>query len=230
MASLIWAPRLAVRSRSITCRCRPVIGGFLGLMRRPGTSASPGRSGAWPVLQAGGTAYPLCQTAAGRLERPNRSHRAASAGTSAGLTAKNSGSPPPPASSRLLTRWVLAGAAAVIANSHNSARLLTEHWGVPAARTHVVHPGVDSERFSAGAHSADLRSRLSPDGEIVLLSVGRLERRKGHDTALGRARPAPKTGSSPALRHRRRRARATSARRRRSANSDSARRLCLLQP
>ena len=84
----------------------------------------------------------------------------------------------------LLTRWVLAGAAAVIANSHNSARLLTQQWGVPAARTHVVHPGVDPQRFTVAARPADLRSRLSPENEIVLLSVGRLERRKGHDTAL----------------------------------------------
>jgi len=84
----------------------------------------------------------------------------------------------------LLTRWVLAGASAVVANSHNSARLLTGQWGVPAARTHVVHPGVDAQRFAVGAYAAELRSRLSSTDEIVLLSVGRLERRKGHDTAL----------------------------------------------
>ena len=96
------------------------------------------------------------------------------------------------ATSRELT-WlqhrVHRGAAGLIANSHNTARLL-QNLGNPADRVHVVHPGVDVDRFSPEARSRDLRQRLLGDYRLVLLSVGRLQARKGHDLvirALGEA-------------------------------------------
>ncbi len=82
-----------------------------------------------------------------------------------------------------LTRRVYARSAALLANSHNSARLLTA-WGVPAEKVVVVHPGVDVHRFSPVADPGDWRQRFAPDGELVILSVGRLQRRKGHDLML----------------------------------------------
>jgi phosphatidyl-myo-inositol dimannoside synthase len=81
-----------------------------------------------------------------------------------------------------LLRYVYGRAAAVIANSQNSAQLMTR-WDVPLDRVTVVHPGVDIERFRPG-DSAGLRARLAPEDEIVFLSVGRLQRRKGHDTVI----------------------------------------------
>lgn len=83
-----------------------------------------------------------------------------------------------------LARWVYHGAAAVFANSSNSRRLLLEQWGVPAERVHVIHPGVDTEAFCPGLDGRTLRSRVASPEDILFLSVGRLQRRKGHDMVL----------------------------------------------
>jgi phosphatidylinositol alpha-1,6-mannosyltransferase len=82
----------------------------------------------------------------------------------------------------LMTR-VYRHAAANIANSHNTARML-EALGVACDRIHVVHPGVDTERFRPQNDGAAVRARFGCGDRIVLLSVGRLQRRKGHDLVL----------------------------------------------
>jgi phosphatidylinositol alpha-1,6-mannosyltransferase len=43
---------------------------------------------------------------------------------------------------------------------------------------------VDTERFSPAVDGGAIRRRLAPGGELLLLSVGRLQRRKGHDLAI----------------------------------------------
>jgi phosphatidylinositol alpha-1,6-mannosyltransferase len=83
-----------------------------------------------------------------------------------------------------LTRRVYRGASTVFANSHNSAGLLTRQWGVPEAKVRVVYPGVDAERFHPGVDGAALRMRIAAPDDVVFLSVGRLQRRKGHDLVL----------------------------------------------
>jgi phosphatidyl-myo-inositol dimannoside synthase len=82
----------------------------------------------------------------------------------------------------LMTR-VYRGAAANIANSHSTSWTL-EALGIPPDRIHVVHPGVDIHRFQPQIDAADIRARFSGDGRAILLSVGRLQRRKGHDLAI----------------------------------------------
>jgi phosphatidylinositol alpha-1,6-mannosyltransferase len=95
------------------------------------------------------------------------------------------------ASSRELT-WIMRRvhrrAAALLANSRNTASLLTA-LGNPPERVHVVHPGVDPTRFRPDADSYDLRQRVGRGADLVLLSVGRLQARKGHDLVI-RALPA----------------------------------------
>jgi phosphatidylinositol alpha-1,6-mannosyltransferase len=83
-----------------------------------------------------------------------------------------------------LARRVYAGAAMVFANSHNSGHLLTRDWGVPESRIHVVYPGVDAQRFHPGIDGSRLRSRVAGPDDVLFLSVGRLQRRKGHDMVL----------------------------------------------
>ncbi len=83
-----------------------------------------------------------------------------------------------------LARRVYRRAAAVFANSRNSARMVTRDWGVPDSRVHLVYPGVDVDRFRPDVAAAELRHRVAPDGQLILLSVGRLQRRKGHDLVL----------------------------------------------
>ena len=83
-----------------------------------------------------------------------------------------------------LARHVYRGAAMVFANSHNSGQLLTKDWGVPESKIHVVYPGVDAQRFHPDVDGSMLRSRVAGPSDVVFLSVGRLQRRKGHDMAL----------------------------------------------
>jgi phosphatidylinositol alpha-1,6-mannosyltransferase len=78
-----------------------------------------------------------------------------------------------------LARRVYQGALLNIANSHNTARML-ESCGVRPSAIRVVHPGVDLERFHPGVDGARLRAAHARTGELVLLTVGRLQRRKNH--------------------------------------------------
>jgi phosphatidylinositol alpha-1,6-mannosyltransferase len=80
-------------------------------------------------------------------------------------------------------RRVHRAATLAIANSHNSARVL-EGVGFRRERIRVVHPGVDDRRFSPDVDGAAIRRRFAGPGDILLLSVGRLQRRKGHDVVL----------------------------------------------
>ncbi len=80
-----------------------------------------------------------------------------------------------------LTRRVYAQARAVIANSRNTASLV-EEFGVPAERLHVVHPGVDVARYRPRTRKPDTSADGRP--EFRMLSVGRLEHRKGHDLVI----------------------------------------------
>jgi len=51
---------------------------------------------------------------------------------------------------------------------------------VPSSAIRVVHPGVDLERFHPGVDGGRLRAAHARPGELVLLTVGRLQRRKNH--------------------------------------------------
>lgn len=83
----------------------------------------------------------------------------------------------------LLTKAVYRRAAAALANSENTASLL-QSLGVPRAKIHVVHPAVDAVRFNPTVDGRAVRARYACDGDIMLLSVGRLQRRKGQDVAI----------------------------------------------
>jgi phosphatidylinositol alpha-1,6-mannosyltransferase len=81
-------------------------------------------------------------------------------------------------------RFALRHADRVIANSAYTSEALSA-MGVEAARISVIHPGVDVMRFRPGLPASDLRKRLGlGPGAKLLLSVGRLQRRKGFDTVI----------------------------------------------
>jgi phosphatidylinositol alpha-1,6-mannosyltransferase len=81
---------------------------------------------------------------------------------------------------RLMTRAVLAGARGLLANSHNTADILRTQWHVPAERVHVLHPGVDTERFTPAPAHTEIRQLLGWSNRSVVLTVARLQERKGH--------------------------------------------------
>jgi phosphatidylinositol alpha-1,6-mannosyltransferase len=82
-----------------------------------------------------------------------------------------------------LMRRVYAGADVIFANSLSTRRML-EELGVAADRLELVYPGVDTQRFRPDIDATEIRRRIAPGGEMVLLSVGRLQTRKGHDLMI----------------------------------------------
>lgn len=78
---------------------------------------------------------------------------------------------------------VFAGARAVFANSsftQGRAALA----GAPVERLHVINPAVDADAFAGPFDTGDLVERYQLAGRTVMLTVGRLTRRKGHDMVL----------------------------------------------
>jgi phosphatidylinositol alpha-1,6-mannosyltransferase len=82
-----------------------------------------------------------------------------------------------------LIKRAFSKAAAVFANSQNTRRSL-EDIGIPAEQIAVIHPGVDVTRFHPETGSSALRKRLAPNGETLVVTIARLQRRKGHDHAI----------------------------------------------
>jgi phosphatidylinositol alpha-1,6-mannosyltransferase len=72
----------------------------------------------------------------------------------------------------------------VVANSEFTANQLLE-LGVSAERIEVINPGVDIDRFKPGLPCEDLKAAigLTPHQKLIL-SVGRLSRRKGFDMVI----------------------------------------------
>jgi phosphatidylinositol alpha-1,6-mannosyltransferase len=83
-----------------------------------------------------------------------------------------------------LTRRVLRGAEFLIANSRNTEQILRTDWGLPADRIRVLNPGVDARRFVPAARDSRIREQLGWGDRPVVLTVGRLQKRKGHDQMI----------------------------------------------
>jgi phosphatidylinositol alpha-1,6-mannosyltransferase len=83
-----------------------------------------------------------------------------------------------------LARLVVSGSAALIANSHSTARLLIEQWGARSSAVSIIHPGVDTSQFRPAPRDPAVRERLGWGDRAVVLTVGRLQKRKGHDQMI----------------------------------------------
>ncbi|MCC7409200.1 MAG: glycosyltransferase family 4 protein [Phycisphaeraceae bacterium] len=83
-----------------------------------------------------------------------------------------------------LARRVFGSAQCVIANSRHTAGLLLRDWRVKDDRVRVLHPGVDVERFRPAASDVAWRKSVGWGDRPVLLTVGRLQARKGHDRMI----------------------------------------------
>jgi phosphatidyl-myo-inositol dimannoside synthase len=85
---------------------------------------------------------------------------------------------------RWMTWAVLRGAHRIIANSKNSVRILRQEWRLPSDRIQLLHPGVDTQRFVPVSRDSGVRARLGWGDRPVVLTVGRLQKRKGHDQMI----------------------------------------------
>lgn len=85
---------------------------------------------------------------------------------------------------RRLTALVLRRAAAVIANSEHTRKLLMDQWHLEERSIVVMHPGVDTTRFVPGRCDARVRARLGWTDRRVVLTVGALQKRKGQDMMI----------------------------------------------
>lgn len=82
---------------------------------------------------------------------------------------------------KFLTGQVMRYAERIVANSQNSKRILTEKWGMPDHKVTVMTPGVDIEKFRPDPSSPRPEHWA---GKKVILTVGRLQKRKGHDMMI----------------------------------------------
>lgn len=80
--------------------------------------------------------------------------------------------------------WTFRRADVVIANSAFTREALLG-LGVAAERIRLIYPGVDTGRFRPGLVCQDLKTRVGlKPGQALILSVGRLSRRKGFDRVI----------------------------------------------
>lgn len=80
-----------------------------------------------------------------------------------------------------LVNAVLRNASILICNSKNSADLLKKWEGAKYSRIRILHPGVDASTFCPSGKSRDLR--FDADKKVIL-TVSRLQPRKGHDVLI----------------------------------------------
>jgi phosphatidylinositol alpha-1,6-mannosyltransferase len=85
---------------------------------------------------------------------------------------------------RFITRNVMNDATFLVANSRNTERILLEEWDIPPERIRVLYPGADCRHFQPAAHDPAARRSLGWGERPVVLTVGRLQKRKGHDVLL----------------------------------------------
>ena len=82
-------------------------------------------------------------------------------------------------------RFVLKRADALLSNSDFTRDTLVNLLGVDPGAVECVYPTVDENRFRPGLAGADLRAQIGlGEGQRVILSVGRLMRRKGFDNVV----------------------------------------------
>ena len=79
-----------------------------------------------------------------------------------------------------LVNAVLKNSDLLICNSNNSAKLLDKWSGAKKEKVRVLHPGVDASVFSPPTSTDELRDTARK----IILTVSRLQPRKGHDVLI----------------------------------------------
>jgi len=83
-----------------------------------------------------------------------------------------------------LVRQVFRGAEFLIANTRNTMNVMQEDWGVSVDRLRLLNPGVDTAWFAPAERDSAVRKALGWGDRPVVLTVARLQLRKGHDQMI----------------------------------------------
>lgn len=83
-----------------------------------------------------------------------------------------------------LVKKVLNKANHLICNSKNTANILLTSWSAPEDRLVVLNPGCDTTKFIPAEYNQSIRDSLGWGDKKVILTVGRLQKRKGHDKMI----------------------------------------------
>ena len=85
---------------------------------------------------------------------------------------------------KLVTNKVLGAASLIICNSEFSRQMLTEDWNIRSGAIETINPGVDTSFFEPQDRNETARAKLGWSDRRVVLTVGRLQRRKGQDNFI----------------------------------------------
>ena len=80
----------------------------------------------------------------------------------------------------------------LVCNSQNTANILLNNWNVSSDKIKIIHPGVDATQFIPAPTEQKIRLQLGWKKSPVILTVGRLQERKGQDMLI-RSLPLIKT-------------------------------------
>ncbi|PKG81317.1 glycosyltransferase family 4 protein [Colwellia sp. 75C3] len=83
-----------------------------------------------------------------------------------------------------IVRKVLSNASTLICNSQNTANLIRNNWDANPDITEILNPGCDTDRFIPAEQNDDIKESLGWKGKRVVLTVGRLQKRKGQDMLI----------------------------------------------
>jgi len=86
---------------------------------------------------------------------------------------------------------ILANATKLICNSQNTANLLLNNWQADSRIIKILNPGCDTNKFIPAEPDEHIKSKLGWHNKKVILTVGRLQERKGQDMLI-KALPAIK--------------------------------------
>ncbi|MCU4675553.1 glycosyltransferase family 4 protein [Catenovulum sp. 2E275] len=78
----------------------------------------------------------------------------------------------------------LKSSSKLICNSQNSKNVLMKDWGCPESQIEVLNPGVDTNKFIPAEYNREIRNKFNWQDRPVILTVSRLEERKGHDMLI----------------------------------------------
>lgn len=83
-----------------------------------------------------------------------------------------------------IVKKVLGSATTLICNSQNTANLLLNNWQADSSIINILNPGCDTNKFIPAEPDESIKRKLGWHNKKVILTVGRLQERKGQDMLI----------------------------------------------